>query len=170
MYADTAAITRVCTKCHLTKSVYDFYWDGTRGRWRTICKVCEAIGQQSKKSASTYVKRTKNRLGVLYFVFAADVNRIKIGISQKTKLERRLKIIQAQSPVEITLIGVIESSNVVELETNLHIVFKDYWIHSEWFEYTDAIAKFIKLNAEKRDVTVIVSNANIGMYNKSKGM
>lgn len=57
--------------------------------------------------------------------------RVKIGISKDIK--RRFKNLQTGSPLELRLMGSIESDNDLELEKKLHEKYKGKHVHREWF-------------------------------------
>lgn len=68
--------------------------------------------------------------GYAYVLKAAD--RYKVGRSRHP--ERRLKQIQACSPVPVELAATILNENAPALEARMHATFKPYRAHGEWFE------------------------------------
>jgi len=79
---------------------------------------------------------SKNRI---YFIYAEEVNRVKIGKS--VKLDRRLYELQCGSPVKLELILSFEAPEIVERK--LHALFDQYRVMGEWFEFVEPIRDFI---------------------------
>lgn len=79
--------------------------------------------------------------GFIYFVLAPDVNRIKIGFTQKNN-PLRLRALKGQSPIDIKLLYVMEGTRLIESE--LHNNFRAYHHHGEWFDYSDEIKSFLE--------------------------
>lgn len=83
----------------------------------------------------------------IYFVYAAEVNRVKIG--RAIKPFERMWGIKTNSPCEVTLLGVIVGDR--EKEKQLHRRFKYLWSHNEWFVYGDEIREYVRTNARPYD-------------------
>lgn len=69
--------------------------------------------------------------GWVYLVKAENLNQYKIGLSKTPKI--RLKALQKQSPVSLTLIHLIKCADMAEVELRLHQQFAKYRIIGEWF-------------------------------------
>lgn len=89
------------------------------------------------------IKRAFNRkVRYIYFVYAEEVNRVKIGIANNA--EQRLKDLRVGSPCELELLATFKDDQPNNLlENYLHGKFKKYRLHGEWFEYSDEIKNFI---------------------------
>lgn len=148
-------IARVCKKCGQEKPLAEYreYTYGGRGSGETfictVCRPCEKTagnsaprGKQSARNAGTRYRKTRGEIhGVIYFALAESVNRIKIGHSA-SNVEKRIRALQTQSPVEITLLGYIPGT--VLDEQNLHIKFDKFRVHHEWFNASKEIMDFVQ--------------------------
>lgn len=79
----------------------------------------------------------------IYFIYAADLNRVKIGLSYDP--EQRMHVLGAQAPCEYTMLGVMKGDWYFEHE--LHVKFAQYRVFGEWFTYSSEIAEYVKANA-----------------------
>lgn len=68
--------------------------------------------------------------GYVYVLKAGD--RYKVGRSRNP--ERRLKQIQACSPVPVELVAAVLDENAAALEARMHAIFEPHRAHGEWFE------------------------------------
>ena len=80
--------------------------------------------------------------GWVYLVKAEDINQYKIGQSKAPNI--RLKALQKQSPIKLTLIHLIQCADVGKAEANLHKRFADYKVSGEWFELDQVSVDYIK--------------------------
>lgn len=72
----------------------------------------------------------------LYFIADADRIFVKIGLAQVP--DRRLRELQAGSPIPLFLYHVVEDVDPA-LETDLHQYFAADWRHREWFYFSKNI-------------------------------
>ena len=75
----------------------------------------------------------------IYFILAKEVNRVKIGKSDRIKL--RLENLQTSSPVKLELLHSFKDIDSKEIE--LHEMFDKYMVIGEWFEYCEEIKQYI---------------------------
>ena len=81
----------------------------------------------------------------LYLIYARDVGRVKIGLSNDPT--KRLKQLQTGSPVELELFAFKNYQNAHVKESELHQRFQNKRVHGEWFElepldYIDLLKKW----------------------------
>lgn len=96
--------------------------------------------------------------GYIYLV-AGESGLYKIGISKDVK--KRFKGIQAQSPVQLSLIHHFYNEDYRVTEKLLHVYFAEQRQHFEWFDLTDEqVAWFCEL----RDGVEVLTD---GVYNQS---
>jgi hypothetical protein len=88
-------------------------------------------------SQARTLNHVNNKLFV-YFIEGAGL--VKIGRSVCPN--ERLKFLQRGSPVQLTLLAVIEEANG-RREAQLHRKFASYRKHGEWFSYVPEIEKYI---------------------------
>ena len=69
--------------------------------------------------------------------------------------------LQGNRPVEIELIGYIETDNMKNMEKELHIKFKEYHSHGEWFHQTDELCEYIALHAKAISKRIFVGNSKL---------
>jgi hypothetical protein len=151
--------SRVCVRCKKKKNIRFFY--SHKSSENNTCKQC--IRQASAK----YRNRSRRHIsGVVYFLLALEANRVKIGVTNLRDGGKRFLAMQGASPIALVLVGTIESTDVVKLESQLHVVFREYWSHGEWFEYSKDIQNYIAMNAVKRDERWEVINNAIAHYNR----
>lgn len=84
--------------------------------------------------------------GVIYFVRAKGLDYIKIGFSKN--LDKRLRVLQASSPVPLELIKYVRGTMSTE-QALLH-VFGKYRVHGEWFKVNPSLSEFIKALVHKQ--------------------
>lgn len=73
--------------------------------------------------------------GAIYFVYAPEVDRMKIGYTQSVR--SRFKGLQSASPVKLVLVAVAHGTRADE--ANLHKEFDEYRTHGEWYQLQDAM-------------------------------
>lgn len=140
-----------CAYCKRTKLISQFPLTKT-GKvfaWCYDCRIEQGrqsggLARQPEKLLS--VKKNRTQLtGTIYFVLSKELNRIKIGHTQRRDIDKRIKAIQGQSPSILVLMAIMSGSVADELI--LHKRFAAYHSHNEWFEASDEILDFIRLNA-----------------------
>ena len=81
--------------------------------------------------------------GIVYFVACKDPEyRIKnphMKIGWTADLKERMHALQTGSPVELAIMGYIETEDPKVLERYFHSLFKKDKRHGEWFDVTDAM-------------------------------
>lgn len=82
----------------------------------------------------------QDRLSYVYFIFAPDVDRVKIGISKQPN--RRLQALQRSSPVDLELLGIFPGTE--DEESRLHSHFAKYLYRDEWFEVRGELLDWIE--------------------------
>ncbi len=78
------------------------------------------------------------------YLIRATNGLVKIGIT--SDIEHRFRTLNAGSPLELKLLGCIESGNVQELEKELHTRFSDKNVRHEWFNLSFEDVSYIKGN------------------------
>lgn len=84
---------------------------------------------------------------VVYFVYARDVGRVKIG--RASNPYRRLKRMQTFSPVPLSVLGFVADDK--ELESRIHAEFQHLRRLGEWFDTDDSF---------RRRVDVLLGGSN----------
>lgn len=88
---------------------------------------------------SEYVPFDFGRNGYVYFI-RSETGPIKIGFARVP--ERRLRSIQAMSPVSLDIVAT--EPGVRHRECQLHWRFRESRLHGEWFEPTLELKEYIK--------------------------
>ena len=96
----------------------------------------------SKLENSAFFQRKEKKIGLVYFIEAIGVDRIKIGYSDNP--DKRLKQLLTGSPLTLELRATMPGSLTTERE--LHQRFAHLRIENEWFQYTDEIRQYISAN------------------------
>lgn len=141
---------RRCSKCKEAKSTDNFHKN------TMTCRPCISAYLREMKDKRPYKFRYP---GYVYFVTGAD--KVKIGISKKFPGVARIKNLQSQSPVPLTLIGYLKDDNVRGLETALHLRFAKLNVYGEWFLMCEEIADYINENAIKTNISSLPGNQAI---------
>jgi hypothetical protein len=82
------------------------------------------------------------RRGYVYFIkLHGPEPCVKIGVT--VGLDKRLAVLQWQSPYELELVGGVWSDACYRLERELHERFKDCRLRGEWFRLTPEIQEFV---------------------------
>jgi hypothetical protein len=138
--------SKVCACCNERKPLSHFYKNGNHYFKR--CKKCtkeQVLQRKAKYNARTpkYNRRYQPRStpGIVYFILAPEINRIKIGITRQSVPER-LASMQCDSPCDLQILASLEADGNKEVE--LHERFKKYNHHGEWFEVSEPILAFIE--------------------------
>jgi hypothetical protein len=79
---------------------------------------------------------------MIYFIQGADL--VKIGYTHEP-IEKKLREVQAFSPVELRLVALLDGGRLEEAE--LHKRFAKARRHSEWFILTDGVCEFVEEHA-----------------------
>jgi hypothetical protein len=82
---------------------------------------------------------------------------LKIGITRQPML-KRLRKMQGDSPVPLTLIAHIKTPRPNEMEKELHTVFAHCWSHGEWFTPDEDVLDYIKMYGTINNLRVHVGN------------
>lgn len=126
---------------------------------KQITKVESGISkrtQQPKFSSDWYSKP-----GVVYFIAAGQpFKAVKIGVTQKAKVEQRLRAIQCDNHEPVELLGVLVFDrdgktvrDAEQMEQRLHGEFaafqliQDGRVGHEWFKAENALLSYIQANA-----------------------
>ena len=87
-------------------------------------------------------KRTRNPVRYVYFVQAAALGLIKVGLSND--VTARLRSLGTDSPDQLSLIGVIASSEAQAIEERIHFKLRHHRSHGEWFHPHPELLAIIK--------------------------
>jgi len=83
-------------------------------------------------------KQTKN---CIYFIYAEEINRVKIGYTGDEGASYRVESIKTSSPVALRLIGTIQGN--MKKEREFHRRFDQQRKHREWFEVSGELLSFM---------------------------
>lgn len=72
-------------------------------------------------------------IGYVYFVQGVSTQLVKIGYTFMNP-QKRLQIMQAESPDILRLVGVIRTAEPRVIERKIHVWLKEYNHHGEWFD------------------------------------
>lgn len=89
----------------------------------------------SRNTPTLSQRKQYSRSGWVYLVKAEELNQYKIGRSRTPDI--RLKELQKQSPIKLTLIHLIECQDAAVAETYLHKRFAKCRVGGEWFELSN---------------------------------
>lgn len=80
----------------------------------------------------------------LYFIVAPEVNRIKIGVTQRP-LARRLSEIAGYSPVFVYILAytTVFKDKAFKMEKQIHEILRRKHTHGEWFNYDNEIREYV---------------------------
>jgi hypothetical protein len=86
----------------------------------------------------------KTKPVTLYFIVAPEVNKIKIGTTQRP-LAKRLKELKTYSPVPLYLLAYVTvvGTKSLEIEEKTHSDLKNNYSHGEWFWYDNKIREYV---------------------------
>lgn len=82
----------------------------------------------------------KEELSQVYFIYATDAEKVKIGYSDSP--ESRLKTLQIGSPVPLHILVTVKGG--ANLEKKLHEKFSRSHSHGEWFHMSEDIEMYIR--------------------------
>lgn len=85
-------------------------------------------------------RHARNANTSIYFIIAPDVNKIKIGVTSRSAIDRLNDLIPC-SPITLRVLKTMKGNYVVE--KSLHDRFKEYHSHNEWFYYKGKLKSFI---------------------------
>lgn len=83
-------------------------------------------------------KKTRN---CVYFIYAEEINRVKIGYTGDESASYRVESIKTSSPIALRLIGTIQGD--MKKEREFHRRFDQQRKHREWFEVSGELLSFI---------------------------
>lgn len=132
-------ITRICIDCHQEQSLDEFVKLPHVGGYTRRCKPCH---KKHMKEVRTKPHRRKKPVvqGFVYFVYAKEVSRIKIGWSQRDA-KYRIKTMATDCPCDLSLIVQVKGSRIDEREYHKKFHYINH--HGEWFEATKELLDFI---------------------------
>lgn len=87
-----------------------------------------------------FIIDSTNNVPSTYFIQCETTGAIKIGFSVNPR--KRIKSFEAASPLPVRCVGLIKSGK--SMETKLHIKFKGYHLHYEWFINGKDLISFIE--------------------------
>lgn len=125
------------------------------GKGYTVDEIESAIGRALLQIDDQHKAIVE---GLVYFIEASELNRIKIGITQED-IVSRMKGMQGQSPAKLRCIGTIYSKDAVKLERMIQRRFSKFWFHGEWFTFDDSIREYISKYAEPCNVAVDIAKS-----------
>jgi len=95
-----------------------------------------------KIGGTAFFQRKEKKIGLVYFIEAVGISRVKIGYSDNP--DKRLKQLTTGSPLTLELRATMPGSLTTEKE--LHQRFNHLCIDNEWFHFTDEIKQYIAAN------------------------
>jgi hypothetical protein len=95
-------------------------------------------------SISGFKIKNKKVTGIVYFIQAEIGGLIKIGYT--IDLDKRLRTVQAHSPVPVKVIGTMRGS--YEIEQEIHSKFASFRKHGEWFAPSERLLSFMNFHNE----------------------
>jgi len=105
------------------------------------CPECNKLRKTIEEDVCLVCQHSPGKSHV-YFIYASEVDRIKIGYTNGVSVERRLADLSCASPCSLELYCLF--SNVRQgLESAIHKRFKKYRIRGEWFDFDDSIKEFL---------------------------
>jgi hypothetical protein len=87
--------------------------------------------RQMKASDARFVPMRKNVPGYVYFMYAADINLMKIGCSGNPK--KRIACNARTAGCKVEIVAVFKSDTMYEHEHEFHELFSCRHSHGEWF-------------------------------------
>jgi hypothetical protein len=96
-----------------------------------------------------------HRLPMVYAIYTPNFEYVKIGITRSFK--QRFLNIQTACPFRLTLWLSIRSPKAVDIEEELHSIFREWNVRGEWFAFTkealdDVYSYFDLTNKNVREV------------------
>ena len=154
---------RTCDRCGITKlNKYSNFYQNPLN-YAPLCKKCQRKLldkipiihkdelQKEYKKRKVLIEKTRlessiahdsPRIGfIVYFIWAEDTNKVKIGVSRGMPKER-LKSCQTGSPVKLRFLGYGPEENIGINEKGLHRKFSIYRNQGEWFTLSQEIQEF----------------------------
>lgn len=115
-------------------------WTNGRGRLFDLEELNKILIQKPRimpRMSRGHIDKTR---GCVYFLYSPDSKAVKIG--KTINLKQRLSSHKTSLP-GAKLLGIIETSEPYELESDLHRRFIKYRIDREWFEFKGEIKAYI---------------------------
>ncbi len=109
-------------------------------------KQLEVVGVYQIKPPPSK-RKTPVGKGDVYFVYASEIDRVKIGFCGGGSIKKRMGDLQVGCPIPLTLIGLVPDGGWW-LERNLHEKFKADRVCGEWFTLSHSIKEYIKENCK----------------------
>ena len=120
------AVNRELSNQRFRKDIDNINWDNY------------SVIEESQKLSELKDKRFRTNI---YFIFCPELNRVKIG--QSDKVLKRFRYLNSISVSDLKLIKVF--NNVpCSIENELHSLFNKEKIRGEWFNFSERIQKYIK--------------------------
>lgn len=106
--------------------------------------------------------RSTERDRDVYFVQGQQLGLIKIGVA--TDVQSRLRSVQASSPDQLILMGLIRCHNFGQTEREIHKRFAHCRAHGEWFHPETELVDWIRAYAETNSRRVRVCQRDIDLW------
>lgn len=132
----------------MSEQVHSYFGKGTRGERREGCgDEAPTISPTVRSPDVPLTLRPDPRADrrVIYFVRAVGLSLVKIGVANC--VHKRVKDIGLVCPVDLEILGVIETDRSAALENQLHRRFADLRHRGEWFRETPDLLAFIASEA-----------------------
>lgn len=81
-------------------------------------------------------------MGYVYFIWASEGQRVKIGRSCNP--ERRFNSLRTSSSEELHFLGCVATDDAIALERDLHRIWGAWRVRGEWFTATAELIDFIR--------------------------
>jgi T5orf172 domain len=107
----------------------------------SACEPEETTDWDALERDNPIMRQANMNLGIVYFVEAPEVRRIKVGYT-KSGISQRVSALRTGSPAEIRVRGYIYGS--VSVERDIHAKFRHARFGREWFNETEDLAAFIR--------------------------
>lgn len=106
-----------------------------------------------KQKRKTSLKKSSE---YVYFIYSAEVKRIKIGLTVNEPNERMRKL-QTGSPTILYMLAYQETDDCRSLEKELHNLFKRFRSHTnnEFFELDNSIVEYINQNCNFKQLDIL---------------
>ena len=103
--------------------------------------VLEQRALEAKRLRRKRIAAGKNKTEVVYFLKAGTDGPIKVGRTRIDIIDKRIANLQIASPVELHLLGTLESDSKGERE--LHVRMKHLHVRGEWFQDTPELREVL---------------------------
>lgn len=141
---DYIPLEHQCKKCGQIKPISEFYINRASAAQKANvsphCKACSSILRKAKKDSILKSQKPDKPMGLVYFVLAPEVNRIKIGFTSKP-IQFRMSGMLTDCPCKLELLKTVPGTT--QDEYDLHRFFRDLNYRREWFHATPELRSFI---------------------------